>query len=194
MELLFKNIERHVPLSDKDRQLIATSFHLKKLKRKQFLQEAGEPARYTCFVLKGCLRTYFTDKEGEEHVISFSIEDWWAGDIASFNTGDPSIFSIDALEDVEVLYADKPAMEELYVKIPQLEKYFRIIFQNALSAQFQRITNTNSFTAEERYLAYEKKYPQFVRRIPQKYLASYLGITPEFLSKLKKQLLKPARR
>lgn len=190
MELLFKNLERHVSLNDKDKNLLTETFHPKKYKRKQFLLESGDVCRYTYFVTKGCIRTYYTDKEGEEHVISFSIEDWWTGDIASFSTGEPSVFSIDTLEDSEVLVADKAGMEKLYRDIPQLEKYFRIIFQNALAAQFQRITNTNSFTAEERYIAFQKKYPQFVMRIPQKYLASYLGITPEFLSKLKKQLLK----
>jgi CRP-like cAMP-binding protein len=189
MELLIKNIQRHVQLSENDRKLLSETFHSKKLKRKQFLLEAGDISKYTYFVKEGCLRTYYTDKEGEEHVISFSIEDWWAGDISSFNSGEPSIFSIDALEDSEVLYTDKAGMDKLYERMPQLEKYFRIIFQNALAAQFQRVTNTNSFTAEERYVAFQKKYPQFDRRIPQKYLASYLGITPEFLSKLKRHLL-----
>jgi len=189
MELLLKNIQRHISLSEKDKKLLTDTFHSKKIKRKHFLLEAGDISKYTYFVTGGCLRTYYTDKDGEEHVISFSIEDWWAGDISSFNRGEPSLFSIDALEDSEVLYADKAGMDKLYEQIPQLEKYFRIIFQNALAAQFQRITNNNSFTAEERYVAFQKKYPQFDRRIPQKYLASYLGITPEFLSKLKKHLL-----
>ncbi len=190
MEILTKNIRRHVPLSEKDAQLISDTFHSKKIKRKQFLLEAGDVSKYIYFVKEGCIRMYFTDKEGEEHVIGFSIEDWWAGDISSFSNSEASIFSIDALEDSEVLYTDKAGMDKLYAQIPQLEKYFRIIFQNALAAQFQRVTNTNSFTAEERYVAFQKKYPQFDRRIPQKYLASYLGITPEFLSKLKKHLLK----
>ncbi|HWY37609.1 MAG TPA: Crp/Fnr family transcriptional regulator [Bacteroidia bacterium] len=190
MELLFKNIERHVSLSAGDKKLLEEIYHVKKVKRKQFLLEAGEVSKYTYFVTKGCIRTYYTDKEGEEHVIGFSIEDWWAGDLAGFSTGESSIFSIDALEDSEVLCADRNGLERMYREIPQMEKYFRIIFQNSLAAQFQRITNTNSFTAEERYVAFRKKYPQFDRRIPQKYLASYLGITPEFLSKLKKQLLK----
>ena len=189
MELLFKNILRHVGLSEKDKKLLSETFHSKRIKRKQFLLESGDACKYTYFITSGCIRTYYTDKDGEEHVISFSIEDWWAGDLSSFNTGEPSIFSIDALEDSEVLYTDKAGLEKLYVEVPQLEKYYRIIFQTALAAQFQRITNTNSFTAEERYVAFQKKYPQFDRRIPQKYLASYLGITPEFLSKLKKHLL-----
>lgn len=189
MELLFKNIQRHVILSEADKALLAKTFHAKKVKRRHYLLEAGEVCRHVYFVVEGCLRAYYTDEKGEEHVISFSIEDWWTGDIASFNSGEPSIFSIDALEDSEVLYTDKTGMDMLFEKVPQLEKYFRIIYQNALAAQFQRITNTNSFTAEARYVAFQKKYPQFDRRIPQKYLASYLGITPEFLSKLKKHLL-----
>lgn len=189
MELLYKNIQRHVPLSEQDKKLLTDTFHKKKIKRKQFLLEAGDVSKYTYFILEGCVRTYYTDKDGEEHVLAFAIEDWWAGDVSSFSSSEASIFSIDALEDSEVLYTDKAGMDKLYREIPQLEKYFRIIFQKALAAQFQRITNTNSFTAEERYVAFQKKYPQFDRRIPQKYLASYLGITPEFLSKLKKHLL-----
>ncbi len=189
MELLFKNIERQISLSDKDKKILAESFRIKKIKRRQFLAEAGEPTKYLYFVLQGCLRAYYIDKNGFEHVVSFAIEDWWMSDFG-FHSGSPSILTIDSLEDSEVLYIDKASMDRLYDQIPQLDRYFRIILQNALMAQMQRIMQMNSFTAEERYVALQKKYPQFVKRIPQKYLASYLGITPEFLSKLKKQLLR----
>src|SRR5579872_6212987 len=122
MELLFKNIERHVSLSAGDKKLLEEIYHVKKVKRKQFLLEAGEVSKYTYFVTKGCIRTYYTDKEGEEHVIGFSIEDWWAGDLAGFSTGESSIFSIDALEDSEVLCADRNGLERMYREIPQMEK------------------------------------------------------------------------
>jgi len=192
MELLFKNIERQVTLSEKDKKILSEAFHTKKVKRKHFLLEAGEPTKYMYFVLQGCLRAYYIDKNGFENVVSFAIEDWWMSDF-NFHSGAPSILTIDTLEDSEVLYIDKISMDKLYDQVPQLDRYFRIILQNALMAQMQRIMQINSFTAEERYVAFQKKYPQFVRRIPQKYLASFMGITPEFLSKLKKQLLKPAK-
>jgi len=192
MELLLKNIGRQVTLSERDKKILSEAFHTKKIKRKQFLQEAGEPSKYLYFVLQGCLRGYYTDKDGFEHVVSFAIEDWWISDFG-FHTGNTSIMTIDTLEDSEVLYIDKPTMDKLYDQVPQLDRYFRIILQNALMAQMQRIMQINSFTAEERYVAFQKKYPQFLQRIPQKYLASFLGIIPEFLSKLKKQLLKPAK-
>ena len=189
MELLLKNIERQVSLSEKDKKILSHAFRTKKVKRRQFLAEAGEPSKYLYFVLEGCLRAYYIDKNGFEHVVSFAIEDWWMSDFG-FHSGNAAILTIDALEDSEVLYIDKSTMDTLYDQIPQLDRYFRIILQNALMAQMQRIMQMNSFTAEERYVALQKKYPQFVRRIPQKYLASFLGITPEFLSKLKKQLLR----
>ena len=189
MQLLFKNIERQVSLSDKDKKIMTEAFRHKKVKRRQFLVEAGESSKYLYFVLSGCLRAYYIDKNGFEHVVSFAVEDWWMSDFG-LHSGAPSILTIDALEDSEVLYIEKDAMEKLHDQIPTLDRYFRIILQNALMAQLQRIMEINSFTAEERYVAFQKKYPQFVRRIPQKYLASFMGITPEFLSKLKKQLLK----
>ena len=189
MELLFNNIERQVSLSEKDKKILSEAFRSKKVKRKHFLLEANEPCKHLYFVLQGCLRAYYIDKNGFEHVVSFAIEDWWMSDFG-FHTGNTSILTIDTLEDSEVLYIDKPTMDKLYDQIPQLDRYFRIILQNALMAQMQRIMQMNSFTAEERYVAFQKKYPQFIRRIPQKYLASFLGITPEFLSKLKKQLLR----
>lgn len=189
MELLFKNIQRQVPLSDKDKKTLSDVFHVKKIKRRQFLAEAGEPTKHLYFVLQGCLRAYYIDKNGFEHVVSFAIEDWWMSDFG-FHTGSTAILTIDALEDSEVLYIDKASLDRLYDEVPQLDRYYRIILQNALMAQMQRIMQMNSFNAEDRYVAFQKKYPQFVRRIPQKYLASFLGITPEFLSKLKKQLLR----
>jgi len=189
MDLLFKNIERQVSLSEKDKKILSEAFRLKKVKRKHFLLEAGEPCKHLYFVLHGCLRAYYIDKNGFERVVSFAIEDWWMSDFG-FHAGSQSVLTIDTLEDSEVLYIDKPSMDKLYDQIPQLDRYFRIILQNALMVQMERIMQINSFTAEERYIAFQKKYPQFVRRIPQKYLASFLGITPEFLSKLKKQLLR----
>ena len=138
MELLFKNIERQVSLNAKEKKILSETFRHKKVKRKQLLVEAGELNKYLYFVLSGCLRAYYIDKNGFEHVVSFALEDWWMSDFG-FHTGSPSILTIDSLEDSEVLCIDKESLDRLYDQIPQLDRYFRIIMQNALMAQMQRI-------------------------------------------------------
>jgi CRP-like cAMP-binding protein len=162
----------------------------KKIKRHQFLCEAGEIARYLYFVTKGCLRSYYADENGFEHNVQFAIEDWWIGDMASFLSKKPASLFVEALEDSEVMQIDYPTMEDLYVKIPKLERFFRILLQNAFIAFEQRIISVISKTAEERYLEFINKYPLLEQRLPQIHIASYLGITPEFLSKIRKKILK----
>jgi len=120
----------------------------------------------------------------------FAVEDWWTGDLYSFLTQTPATFNIDALEDTEVLQISKPNLEKLYESVPKFERFFRFQFQNAFVAQQQRIMQSLSFTAEERYLHFINKYPQLEQRIPQKQVAAYLGITPEFLSMLRRKLAK----
>ena len=132
---------------------------------------------------------YFIDGNGFEHNVQFAIEDWWIGDMASFLAKKPASLYIEALEDSNVLQLDNPAMEELYIKIPKLERFFRILLQYAFMAFEQRIISVISRTAEERYLEFINKYPQLEQRLPQIHIASYLGITPEFLSKIRKKIL-----
>jgi len=189
MDLLLNNIEQRVSLTTKDKKTISEKFRKKSFKRKEVIVEAGEISKHMYFVTKGCLRAFYTDKNGFEHVVNFAVEDWWIGDFG-FHDQSAATLTIETLENSEVLYIDKNGMDSLYEEVSVLDRYFRIILQKALEAQFQRIMQINSFSAEERYVAFSKKYPQFDKRIPQKYLASYLGITPEFLSRLKKDLLK----
>ena len=120
----------------------------------------------------------------------FSIEDWWAGDMQSFFKDIPAAFNIEALENSKGFRIDKPGLENLFEKVPKFERYFRIITQNSYITQQQRIVQNLSFTAEEKFLYFEKKYPKLLNRVSQKQIASYLGVTPEFLSVLKKRLLK----
>jgi CRP-like cAMP-binding protein len=187
--LILQNLSKHVQLSDGEKEIFCSSLKIKKVKRHQFLGEAGEVSRYQNFVTKGCLRSYFIDGNGFEHNVQFAIEDWWIGDMASFLTKKPASLYIEALEDSEVLQLDNPTMEELYIKIPKLERFFRILFQYAFIAFEQRIISVISRTAEERYLGFINKYPQLEERLPQIHIASYLGITPEFLSKIRKKIL-----
>ncbi len=189
MELLFRNFARFINLETVELDLIKSKFINKIAKRKEILIETGQSNVSVYFVVKGCLRSFYMDKDGLENVVSFAIEDWWISG-GGFNKGDKAILSIDALEETQMLVIEQEALDVLYQKIPKLERYFRILMQNSLMTQMERIMHTNSFSAEQRYKAFSLKYPHFERRIPQKYLASYLGITPEFLSKMKGQILK----
>ena len=186
--LILQNLSKHIQLTDEEKEIFCSSLKTKKVKRHQFLGEAGEVSRYQNFVTKGCLRSYFIDGNGFEHNVQSAIEDWWIGDMASFLTKKAASLYIEALEDSEVLHLDNPAMEELYIKIPKLERFFRILLQYAFIAFEQRIVSVISRTAEERYLEFINKYPQLEQRLPQIHIASYLGITPEFLSKIRKKI------
>jgi len=187
--LILQNLKRHVKLTSEEQEIFCASLKSKKVKRHQFLGEEGEISRYQNFVTNGCLRSYFVDENGFEHNVQFAIEDWWIGDMASFLSKKPGSLYIEALEDSEVLQLDNPTMEYLYIKIPKLERFFRILLQNAFISFEQRIISVISKTAEERYLEFITKYPLMEQRLPQIHIASYLGITPEFLSKIRKKIL-----
>ncbi len=159
------------------------------LRRKEFLLRAGDTGRYIAFVNRGCLRSYTIDKKGVEHVVQFAIEEWWIADLYSFLTDEPATYYIDALEDSEVLLLDRPSQEELCATLPAYERFFRLLLERNYIANHRRIAATLSLTAEERYLFFMKTYPQFVERLPQHQIASYLGITPESLSRIRRKLM-----
>ncbi|WP_256013713.1 Crp/Fnr family transcriptional regulator [Desertivirga xinjiangensis] len=186
--LLVKHITNVVSLSNEEIILLTSHFKHKTLKKKQYLLEQGEVARYEYFIIKGCLKTFNVNQAGEESILSFSTENWWVGDLYSFWTGNPSSYSISALEDCELLYIDNDVLETLYLLIPKLERYFRILLKNAYVASQRRIILTINQTAEERYIDFIKRYPDLEQRIPQYMVASYLGITPEFLSKIRRKI------
>ncbi len=186
-ESIIKNISKYITLTEKETEIFTSLLKYKAIKRKGFLLREDEVCRHETFVTKGCLRTYYVDQNGLEHVLGFSIEDWWAEDLYSFLTNKPARLCIDALEDTEVLQIEKLNLEKLYEEVPKFERFFRLSFQNAYIAQQERITFNLSSTAEERYLSFKNKYPYCEQRFPQKQIASYLGITPEFLSTLRKK-------
>lgn len=186
--LILKNASRFVQLSPEETDLFKQLLKVKRLKKKQFLAQEGEVCRNTYFVNSGCIRTYFTDKDGVEHNVQFAIENWWTGDMHSFLTQQPGRYNLVALEDTELLYIERNAQEELFQKIPKFERFFRLLLQNAFVALQDRILAGISETAEERYQNFRKKYPDMDRRIPQNQIASYLGITPESLSRVRRNL------
>ena len=186
-ELILKNISRHIQLDKKEIDFFTSLLTTRVIKRKQFLLREGDINTHETFVNKGCLRNYSIDDKGVEHIIMFAPEDWWTSDLYSFFAGSPAGFNIDALEDTEVLQLSKNDLEKLYDHVPKFERFYRIMFQNAYIAQQQRISNNLSLTAEERYDWFIKKYPQLEQRLSQKHVAAFLGITPEFLSMLRKK-------
>lgn len=186
--LLEAGLSRHIQLTDEEKELLWQAVTVRKYRKRQYVLQAGDVCRYENFVVSGCLRAYYIDDAGTEHIIMFAVEDWWTSDLLSFLTQTPSKLNIDALEDSEVLQIEHSALEALYLKIPKLERFFRIMMQNAYIAQQQRILFNISKTAKERYLYFIEKYPKLEQRLPQHQIAAYLGITPEFLSQIRKQL------
>lgn len=187
-DLLLQNIARHIYLEPDESRFFTSVIQVRHLRKKEFLLQAGEVCRYESFVLKGCLRNYYLDNKGDEHILQFSVEDWWTSDLYSLLTQTPSTQFIDTLEDSTLAMIEKDDLERLYRQVPKFERFFRIMLQNAFIAQQQRILQNIGNTAEERYLAFRKKYPTLELRLPQHQIASYLGITPEFLSKIRRKL------
>ncbi|MFZ6014004.1 MAG: Crp/Fnr family transcriptional regulator [Bacteroidota bacterium] len=185
--LILQSVSRHIQLSKDEMEVFTSILKPRKLKKRQYLLQAGDVCRFEHFINKGCLRAYMVNDKGQEHNVMFGIEGWWISDLYSFLTDTPATLHIEALEDSEVFCIEKPDVERLYREVPKFERFFRIILQNAFIASQQRILAEISQTAEERYNAFVKKYPAFEQRIPQNQIASYLGITPETISRIRRQ-------
>ncbi len=187
-DLLISSISRHISLTAEEIEFFSSLLKTKSLATGEFLLREGDVCKYESFVIKGCLKTYYLDENGLEHIIDFSIEEWWADDLYSLLTQTASKSNIKAIEDTDILQIHKTDLELLYQKIPKFERFFRILFQNAYITQREQINLALSASAEERYLLFVKKKPYAEKRFSQKDIASYLGITPQFLSTLKKKL------
>ena len=160
----------------------------KSVKKKQILLREGEVCNFEAYIVKGCVRTYYIDENGSEVILQFAIEDWWVGDIGSFHERTPSLFYIEAMEDSELLTLNPTTKATLLDKMPQFERVFRLMIQRHLVAVEHRLIHTIARTAEQRYLEFTKQYPKIIQRVPQHYIAAYLGMTPEFLSKVRRRL------
>jgi CRP-like cAMP-binding protein len=186
-ELLYDKINAIVPISKEKFECFKTSFAPKKLRKRQYFLQEGDVCKYQAFVEKGIMRSYTIDEKGNEHVLQFASEGWWAADLSSYLTNEPSFLDIDALEDVELLLLSRPLWEQAMKEIPALEHYFRIIIQNHLVATQKRLLQSLAETADEKYNRFLQTYPECVQRLPQHQIASYLGITRETLSRIRKQ-------
>jgi len=186
--ILNKHITSRVSLTDEEFDICTKFFISKKLKKHQFLLNEGDVCKYLGFVNSGCLRQYSIDNKGTEHIIQFAIEDWWVSDPHSFLSGLPATYNIDALQDSEVLLIEKSTRDELLDACPKMERFFRLLIEANHVASHQRISDSLSASAEERYLKFIKTYPKLFEQVPQNHIASYLGITPQSLSRIRKEL------
>ncbi|MBC6108987.1 Crp/Fnr family transcriptional regulator [Pedobacter fastidiosus] len=187
-EVFFAHITEKVALTAADKEIIKSFFVPKKLRRKQYLLQEGEVCKYLSFVSTGLLRSYNVDEKGEEHMNMFAWEGWWTSDMSSFSTGEKAVFNIDALEASELLMITRVDLEEMTLKVPMMDRYFRILFQNSLITKERRLISATTYTAEEKYTQLAAHHPIMMQRIPQNLIASYLGLAPETLSRIKKNL------
>jgi len=186
---IIKSLDRYVLLTEEEKDYFHSILLPLPVKQNDFIETSGKVSRYFINVNKGCLMTYYTDQNDNDHVIQFATPGWWTGDLQSFTKATQSTYSTRALVDSEVLLLPKVEMDALLERYPKFEKYFRIIFQNSLITHQQRILRNLSMSAEDRYQYFRQKYPTLEQFVPQKYIASYLGITPEFLSKIRRKLM-----
>ncbi len=187
-EVLLKNIQVKVSLDESEQELLKTYFIPKKLRKKQYFLQEGETCQYTAFVEKGLMRSYTLDEKGHEHVIQFALEGWWIADLYSFLTGEHSSYTIDAIEDSELLLIDTTSYENMMQAIPKMERYFRLLTQNSLIATQRRLSGKIALSAEENYRRLVAGNTGIMQRVPQHMIASFLGIAPETLSRIRKQM------
>ncbi len=187
-DVFFKKVNEKVTLTREEEDICKTFLVPKKVRKRQYILQEGEICKYSSFVEKGTLRSYTIDDKGHEHIIQFAIEGWWISDMYSFLTGEPSVYNIDVLEDAELLLLSRSSEEELLQKVPKFERYMRLLVQGAYIAMQRRVVLSLSQTAEEKYTKLTNTYPDIIQRVPQHMIASYLGVTPETLSRIRKQI------
>jgi len=187
-EQYFQHFNKIVPLTPEEEEVIKPYLRVKKLRKKQYFLQDGDVCKAAAFVTSGMLRQYVVDESGHEKIIQFAAEGWSVADLYSMLTGEPSIYNIDAIEDSEIIIIDKHAQDELTQKLRKFETYSRIQITGAYVALQRRLTAMNSLTVEERYEEFIKRYPQIAQRVPQHMIASYLGLTPETLSRIRSRM------
>jgi len=187
-EQLLYTINQKVQITKEELEIIKPFFIPKKIRKRQYLLQEGDVCKYTAFVEKGALRSYSLHEKGNEHRLQFALEGWWISDQYSVLTGEPSVYNIDALEDSEILLISHASFEDMLEAMPKMEKYFRVLMQNSMIAMQRRLVASLSLTAEEKYTRMINAYPDIIQRVPQHMIASYLGITPETLSRIRKQM------
>ena len=188
---LIEHFKKSVTIGEIEEKLIKENFFIKEFKKQEIILFKGEISLHMRFIVKGAIKTYYLNEEGKEQIVHLGIEGWWINDLYSYLTKSQSTQFIEALENGSYLEIHKDALDKLFDKSPAIERFFRLKFQNAYVAYIDRSINSISKTAEERYFEFCEKYREIEQRVPQYILASYLGITPEFLSLLRKKNKNP---
>ena len=187
-EKLFENIRKKIVITEREEEICRSLFIPKKLRKRQYLLQQGDVTKYTAFVEKGLLRSYVIDDKGAELIMQFAPEGWWINDMYSAITGEPAEQNIDAIEDSELLLLTNQGYEQLMQEAPVFERFFRLQLQNSFVALQRRLKGNIILTAEEKYKNFIHSYPNIAQRVPQDNIASFLGITPESLSRIRKQM------
>lgn len=186
---LAAHIRRFIDITDEEAIQIYFFFEELKVKKKENLLHNEEVCKYNYFVLKGCLRLFFTDEKGVEQTTQFAIENWWLSDYMSFQNQLSADFNIQAVEHTELLRISYMDQEKLFQEVPKMERYFRLVYQKAAAAAQLRSKYQHTYSKEEQFLNFSKRFPEFIQRVPQYLLASYLGFTPEYLSEIRKKYI-----
>lgn len=182
---LLDHIAKFVTLDNNETEILLSALELRELKKKEHLLEAGQVCHHQYFVVKGCCRNYIINQKGNEQTTQFAIENWWTSDFLSFHNNTISDFYIQAVENAQVIAIEKNALEKVLQKVPKLERYFRLCLQKSFGASQIRIKYLFTMSAEERYHHMNGLFPEFVQRVPQYMLASYLDFSAELLSKIR---------
>ena len=185
-KIIIQNISKHISLTTEEETCFVSLLGEKKINKKQYILREGDVCKHLSFINQGCCRTFNIDKTGYEHILNFASKDYWLGDIYSFITQKPGVLFIQAMEDTELLQLKKQDLLFLYDKIPKFERLFRILAENAYVERQNRLMEGLSLTAQERYEVFNKKYAHIKHLLPQKQIALYLNVTPEFFSRMKK--------
>jgi CRP-like cAMP-binding protein len=183
--LIINNVSRIVNLNETEIKVFTSLLTSASFHKKELVLAAGSYCKHQTFVTKGCLKIFYVDPQGAEHVVKFAIENWWAFDLESFTTKAPALYSIQALEETDALQLSIENWELLCERVPKFEKFFRIMFQDSYILIQHRMMQHLYQKGEDKYLQFQKKYPGLEQRIPQKEIAAYLGITPEYLSMIR---------
>ena len=186
---ILKNIAKHISLSEEETSAFTSLLVPKNVAKKTLVLRAGEDCRYLYYVHSGALRSYYIDKQGKESTIMFAIADWWITDMYCFLNKKLAMTHLETIEESKIFQISRTNFDHLLETVPRFEKFFRILMQNAYTREQLRVMENLSLTAEERYHSFVLKYPQIFKQVTKKQIASYLGITPEFLSTLKKPVI-----
>lgn len=192
-EPLLEYFERSIPLNEKEKELVRTKFHSRLYRKRQFALQEGDVCTQFNFVVRGCLRSYKIDEKGNTYILQFAAENHWINDLGSFHGMKPSALNIDALEDTVVLQIKLDDLISLYKASPKFDRIFRVLMENAFVSLQARLMQNISSTAEERYQSFLDLYPHLTNRLSQVQIAAFIGVTPEFLSRLRNTRSKGTR-